>query len=132
MRFLISPYKKADGSICVCRSLSRGRIGVLHSVLNQAFEQYVFDRVGDILSLAGVTDEKYRKAVKEADAVLSQLMELARGLEAQQPEMLQLIMEYEAVTTLEAGLAAEIVYREGLRDSCSLRQKLAAFMQQPR
>ncbi len=103
---------------------------MLHSVLNQAFEQYVFDRVNDILSLAGITDEKYKKAVKESDSVLSQLMELARSLEAQQPKLLLLIMEYEAVTTLEAGLAAEIIYREGLRDSCSLRQEFAALMQQ--
>ncbi|SEP13075.1 hypothetical protein [Propionispora vibrioides] len=103
---------------------------MLHSVLKQAFEQYVFDRVSDILSLASVTDAKYKKAVKESDAVLSQLMELARSLEAQQPELLLLIMEYEAVTTLEAGLAAEIIYREGFRDSCSLRQEFAALMQQ--
>lgn len=99
------------------------------SILNQAFNEYVFDRVGNILSVAGVADEKYRKTVKEADSILSQLMESARELEAQHPELLRLVMAYEAATTLESGLAAEIVYREGLRDSCGVRQEFANFMQ---
>ncbi|WP_371362433.1 hypothetical protein SRRS_35780 [Sporomusa rhizae] len=102
---------------------------MLNSILNQAFEQYVFDRVDNILSIAGVADAKYRKAVKEADSVLSQLMAIARELEAQHPELLRLVMEYEAATTLESGLAAEIVYREGIRDNCSIRQEVATFMQ---
>lgn len=102
---------------------------MFNSILNQAFEQYVFDRVDNILSIAGVTDAKYRKVVKEAASVLSQLMEIARELEAQHPELLRLVMEYEAAVTLESGLAAEIVYREGIRDSFSVRQELATFMQ---
>lgn len=102
---------------------------MLNSILNQAFEQYVFDRVDNILAIAGVTDEKYRKVVKEGDSVLSQLMEIARELEAQHPELLHLVMKYEAATTLESGLVAEIVYREGIRDSCSIRQEFATFMQ---
>ena len=102
---------------------------MFNSILNQAFEQYVFDRADNILITAGVTDAKYRKVVKEADSVLTQLMEIARELEAQHPELLGLVMEYEAATALESGLAAEIVYREGIRDSCSVRQEFATFMQ---
>ena len=102
---------------------------MFNSILNQAFEQYVFDRVDNILRIAGVTDAKYRKVVKEADSVLTQLMVIARELEAQHPELLRLVMEYEAATALESGLAAEIVYREGIRDSCSIRQAFTTFMQ---
>lgn len=103
---------------------------MFNSILNQAFEQYVIDRVDNILSIAGVADAKYRKVVKEADSVLTQLMVIAGELEAQQPELLRLVMAYEAATTIESGLAAEIVYREGIRDSCSIRQEFVNFMQQ--
>jgi len=102
---------------------------VFNSILNQAFEQYVFGRVDNILITAGVTDAKYRKVVKEADSVLTQLMEIARELEAQHPELRRLVMEYEAATILESGLAVEIIYREGIRDSCSIRQEFTTFMQ---
>ena len=102
---------------------------MLNSMLNQAFDQYVFDRVDNILGIAGANDAKYRKAVKETDSVLSQLMAIARELEAQQPELLHLVMAYEAATTLESGLAAEIVYREGVRDNCGIRQAVATFLQ---
>ena len=102
---------------------------MFNSILNQAFEQYVLDRVDNILIIAGVTDAKYRKVVKAADSVLSQLMKIACELEAQQPELLRLVMEYEAATTIESGLTAEIVYREGIRDSLSIRQEFTAFMQ---
>lgn len=101
---------------------------MLNSIFNQAFEQYVFDRVDNILVIAGVADAKYKKVVKESDSVLSQLMEIAHEMEAQQPELLLLLMAYEAATTIESGLAAEIVYREGIRDSYSVRQELATFM----
>ncbi len=102
---------------------------MFNSILDQAFGQYVFDRVDDILSIAGVADAKYRQVVREADSVLSQLLEIARGLEEQRPELLELVMKYEAATTMESGLAAEIVYREGIRDSCRIRQEVADFMQ---
>ncbi|MDF2876880.1 MAG: hypothetical protein K0R22_3563 [Sporomusa sp.] len=102
---------------------------MFNSILNQAFEQYVLDRVDHILGIAGVADAKYRKVVKEADSVLSQLMEIARELEAERPELPRLVREYESATTVESGLVAEILYREGIRDSCSIRQEFAAFMQ---
>lgn len=102
---------------------------MLNSILNQAFEQYVMDRVDNILSIAGVADANYRKVVREGESALSQLMKIARELEAQQPELLRLVMEYEAATSHESGLAAEIVYQEGIRDSCSVCQEFATFMQ---
>lgn len=102
---------------------------MFNSILNQALEQYVLDRVDDILSIAGVADAKYRQVVKETGSVLEKLIEIARELEAQHPELLRLVMEYEAATNLESGLAAEIVYREGIRDSCRVRQEVANFMQ---
>ncbi|WP_371368300.1 hypothetical protein SRRS_19300 [Sporomusa rhizae] len=102
---------------------------MLNSILNQAFEQYVFDRMDNILSIAGVVDAKYKQAVKEADSVLTQLMKIACELEAQHPELLRLVMEYEAATNHESVLAAEIVYREGILDSCGVRQEFATFMQ---
>lgn len=102
---------------------------MFNRILNQAFEQYVIDRVDNILGIAGIGDARYRKVVNEADSLLSQLIEMARELEAQQPELLRLVMAYETANTLESGLATEIVYREGIRDSCSIRQEFAAFMQ---
>ncbi|SDF75587.1 hypothetical protein [Sporomusa acidovorans] len=102
---------------------------MFNSILNQAFEQYVLDRVDDILSIAGVADVKYKQVVKDAGAVLEKLMEIGRELEEQHPELLRLVMEYEAATNMESGLAAEIVYREGIRDSCRVRQEVANFMQ---
>ncbi|SDF67107.1 hypothetical protein [Sporomusa acidovorans] len=102
---------------------------MFNSILDQAFEQYVLDRVDDILSIAGVADVKYRQVMKEAGSVLAKLVEIARELEEQRPELLQLVMKYEAATTMESGLATEIVYREGVRDSCRIRQEVADFMQ---
>ncbi|WP_371363016.1 hypothetical protein SRRS_40100 [Sporomusa rhizae] len=101
---------------------------MLNSILTQAFDQYVFDRVNNILAIAGVADAKYRKALKEGESVLAQLMEIAHELETQHPELLHLVMEYEAAASLEFGLAVEIVYREGIRDSCSVCQEFANFM----
>ena len=103
---------------------------MLKRILNQTFEQYVFDRVDNILSTAGETDAEYAKAVKAAETVLSQLMTIAIELEAQQPELLRLVMEFEAAATFESGLAAEIAYREGMRDCRGLRREFLAFIRE--
>lgn len=102
---------------------------MLNRILTQAFDQYIFDKVDKTLSIAGAANASYAKAVKEISSVLSQLMALAGELEAQQPELLRLVMEFEAAATLESGMAAEIAYREGLRDSGSVRQEFAAFIE---
>lgn len=102
---------------------------MLNSIFDRAFEQYVFDRVDNILVIAGVADAKYKKALKESDFILSQLMEIAREQKEQHPELLQLVMAYETAIASESGLAAEIAYREGIRDGYSVRQELTAFMQ---
>lgn len=102
---------------------------MLNRILNQALDQYVLDRVDQILRIAGAADAEYRKAVKEADTVLSQLLTIAHDLETQNPELLRLVREYESATSLESCLATEIIYREGIRDSCSIGQELGTLMQ---
>ena len=106
-----------------------GGIDMLKRSLNQAFDQYVIDRVDTILSIAGITDEKYSKTVKEAHTVLEQLLKMAKGLEAQHPELLRMVMDFEAATAVEAGFAAEIAYKEGLRDISYIRQEFMSFLQ---
>jgi hypothetical protein len=81
------------------------------------------------LNMAGVTDARYGKAVKEVGSVLTKLMDVARELEEQHPEMLRLVMDFEAAATLESGLAAEIAYREGMKDCSSVSREFATFMQ---
>ena len=104
---------------------------MLNRILNQALDQYVFDRVDQILRIAGAADEEYMKAANGAETALSQLMTMARKLEAQHPELIRLVTDYEAAANFESSLATEIVNREGIRDSCGIRQEFGAFMQQP-
>jgi hypothetical protein len=108
----------------------QGGFVVLENILNQAFDQYIFDRVDDILRIAGTTDIKYSKAAKEVHNTLAKLMVLATELKAHHPELLHLVMDFEAVTVIESGLAAEIAYRQGMRDSSSVRQKFITFIQE--
>lgn len=102
---------------------------MLISILNQAFDQYVFDRVNDLLLTAGTADEKYGKALTESRDKLTQLMELAQELREQHPELLDLVMDFEAFAIFESGLAAEITYRQGLKDSNTIRREFGAFLQ---
>ncbi|QDR78900.1 hypothetical protein [Sporomusa termitida] len=102
----------------------------LKSVLAQTFDQYVFTRVDHILSLAEADDDGYRQTVKDASNALDRLLALARRLKTQQPEMLGLVMDFESWAGLESGKAAEIAYRQGLRDSSQLRQEFMAYLQQ--
>jgi hypothetical protein len=104
---------------------------VINRSLDQAFEQYVFDRVDTILRRAGAADARYGQAVQQGAAVLAQLMAIADELEEQQPELLRLVLEFESATTLESGLAAEIAYREGLRDSYYMRRDFIRLMRRP-
>ncbi|HWR08681.1 hypothetical protein [Sporomusa sp.] len=53
---------------------------MLKSILNQAFNQYIFDKVDATLSLAGTTDVHYSKAVKDVSTTLDQLMVFANEL----------------------------------------------------
>ncbi|CUH96825.1 hypothetical protein P22_2936 [Propionispora sp. 2/2-37] len=103
---------------------------MLKNILTQAFDQYVFDRVNDILLTAGTADAKYGKAVSDVRATLTQLMNLAWELKAQHPELLDLVMDYETFTAFESGLAAEIAYRQGLQDQNRIRQEFSAFIQE--
>jgi hypothetical protein len=101
---------------------------VLKSILNKAFDQYVFDRVDTIFNTTAADDAKYYKAVTEVDSILSQLMIIARELEEQRPELIRLVRDMESATTLESGLAAEIAYREGMRDNHSVRREFVEFI----
>ena len=87
--------------------------------LNQAVDQYISDRVDTILSLAGIADGNYRKCAEEAQITLDQLLQIAKGLEPEHPELIRLVMDFEAFSAIESGVAAEIVYKQGMRDICS-------------
>ncbi|QDR81932.1 hypothetical protein SPTER_33520 [Sporomusa termitida] len=97
---------------------------MLTRLLSEVFDQYVFTRVDQILNLAGTHDARYSKTAAEVSAALGKLLVLARALKAQQPEMTGLVMDFEALTALESGQAAEIAYRQGLRDSRQIRREL--------
>ncbi|WP_144351031.1 hypothetical protein [Sporomusa termitida] len=103
---------------------------MLNRILDQAFDHYVFTRVDQILNLAGTNDAGYSKTAREVSAALDQLLALGRALKAQHPELTGLVMDFEALTALESGQAAEIAYRQGLRDSSQLRQAFMTFLQQ--
>ncbi|QDR78919.1 hypothetical protein [Sporomusa termitida] len=103
---------------------------MLKGMLHAAFDQYVFTRVDNILNLAGTNDPGYTKTGGEVSAALDRVLALARALKAQHPELLDLVMDFEALTALESGQAAEIAYRQGLRDSSQIRQEFMTFLQQ--
>ncbi|QDR82182.1 hypothetical protein [Sporomusa termitida] len=103
---------------------------MLTRLLSQAFDQYVFTRVDQILNLAGTQDAGYSKTAAEVSAALDKLLVLARALKAQQPEMTGLVMDFEAWAALESGQAAEIAYRQGLRDSSQVRREFMTCLQQ--
>ncbi|QDR79880.1 hypothetical protein [Sporomusa termitida] len=104
--------------------------GGLKEMLNQAFDQYIFTRVDHILNLAATQDAGYNRTASEVSAALDRLLELARALKAEQPEMTGLVMDFEAWAALESGQTAEIAYRQGLRDSSRVRQEFMTFLQQ--
>ncbi|QDR79948.1 hypothetical protein SPTER_12520 [Sporomusa termitida] len=103
---------------------------MLTRTLTQAFDQYIFTRVDHILNRAGTNDAGYSKTAREVSAALDRLLVLARALKAEQPEMTGLVMDFEAWAALESGQAAEIAYRQGLKDSSQVRQELMTFLQQ--
>ncbi|QDR82506.1 hypothetical protein [Sporomusa termitida] len=55
-----------------------GRV-VLTTMLNQAFDQYVFTRVDHILKLADTNDAGYRKTAEEVSAALDRLLGRSAG-----------------------------------------------------
>ncbi|QDR83227.1 hypothetical protein [Sporomusa termitida] len=103
---------------------------VLKRMLNEAFDQYIFTRVDHILNLAGTRNARYSKTAREVSAALDRLLTLARQLKARQPELLGLVMDFEALTALKSGQTAEIAYRQGLRDSSHVQQEFMAILQQ--
>ncbi|QDR79217.1 hypothetical protein SPTER_04850 [Sporomusa termitida] len=96
---------------------------MLKRLLSQAFDQYVFTRVDHILNQAGINDAGYRKTSREVSAALDRLLVVAPVLKAQQPELTGLVMDFEAWAAVESGQAAEIAYRQGLRDSSHVRRE---------
>ncbi|QDR79559.1 hypothetical protein [Sporomusa termitida] len=103
---------------------------ILQSILNEAFNQYIFTRVDNILKLAGTNDAGYSKTVSKVGAILERLLALAGELEGQYPELLELVMDFESFTALESGQSAEIAYKQGLRDIGYIHQEFMAFLQQ--
>ncbi|WP_144352001.1 hypothetical protein [Sporomusa termitida] len=114
------------------RDTAAGREGgvMLKGLLSEAFDQYVFDRVDHILNLADANDAGYSKTAREVSAALDRLLVLARALKAEHPELTGLVMDFEALTALESGQAAEISYKQGLRDSSHIHREFMTFLQQ--
>ena len=73
---------------------------MLQGILSEAFNEYIFVRVDNILKLAGTNDAGYSKTISKAGAILDRLLTLARELEGQYPELLELVMDYESFTAL--------------------------------
>ncbi|QDR81871.1 hypothetical protein [Sporomusa termitida] len=103
---------------------------MLQSILNEAFNQYIFVRVDSILKLAGTNDAEYSKTVSKVGAILDRLLALAGELAGQYPELLELVMDFESFTALESGQSAEIAYKQGLRDCSHIHQEFMTFLQQ--
>ncbi len=103
---------------------------MLQSILNEAFNQYIFTRVDNILKQAETTDADYRETSSKVSSLLKRLLKLAGKLEAQYPELIELVMELESYAALESGQAAEIAYKQGLRDSGYIHKEFMTFQQQ--
>ncbi|MCM0756970.1 MULTISPECIES: hypothetical protein [Sporomusa] len=103
---------------------------MLQSILNEAFNQYIFNRVENILKLAETNDADYSKTVHEVRGLLSRMLKLAGKLKDQYPELIDLVMELESYTALESGQSADIAYKQGLRDSGYIHQEFMTFLQQ--
>ncbi len=103
---------------------------MLQGILSEAFNEYIFVRVDNILKLAGTNDAGYSKTISKAGAILDRLLALARELEGPYPELLELVMDYESFTALESGQSAEIAYKQGLRDCSHIHQEIMTFLQQ--
>ena len=103
---------------------------MLQSILNEAFNQYIFTRVDNILKQAETTDADYRETSSKVSSLLKRLLKLAGKLEVQYPELIELVMELESYAALESGQAAEIAYKQGLRDSGYIHKEFMTFQQQ--
>ena len=103
---------------------------MLPSILTEAFNQYIFNRVENILKLAQTNDADYRKTVHEVSGLLNRMLKLVGKLKDQYPELIDLVMELESYTALESGQSADIAYKQGLRDSGYIHQEFMTFLQQ--
>lgn len=103
---------------------------MLKANLEHAVEQYLFDRVETIRGVAAAGDSDYGRAVREVQATLDCLLEKAKALQAEHPELTGLVMEFETATAAESWLASKISYRQGLRDLCRISGEFVAFLRE--
>lgn len=103
---------------------------MLQSILNEAFNQYIFTRVDNILKLAETNDADYSETVNKVSGLLNRLLKLAGKLKEQYPELIELVMELESYIALESGQSAEIAYKQGLQDSGYIHKEFMTFQQQ--
>ena len=101
---------------------------MLKQCLRQGMEQYLLARVENIHETAAIADSQFAAGVRQAEAALDKLLRLARELERERPELVRLVVDYEAAAAGQYWLGARIAYRQGLRDCRRVRRQLAAFL----
>jgi len=97
--------------------------------LYKAFNDYVFERMDDVLDRADKLDKDCRHYDEEFYKMQSRLLEISRQLKNE--ELRSLANKLEPIVNMERGLSAELAYKEGLRDSYRLQREVSKFLARP-
>jgi hypothetical protein len=100
------------------------------SSLYKAFNDYVFERMDDVLDRADKLDKDCMHYNKEFYRMQSRLLELSEKLKNE--ELCSLVTKLEPLVNLERSLSAEVAYKEGLRDSYRIQKEVSKFLANPR
>jgi len=98
--------------------------------LYKAFNDYVFERMDDVLDRADKLDKDCMHYNEEFYRMQSRLLELSENLKNE--ELCSLVTKLEPLVNLERSLSAEVAYKEGLRDSYRIQKEVSKFLANPR
>jgi len=99
------------------------------SSLYKAFNDYVFDRMDDVLDRADKRDKDCMHFNEEFYKMQRRLVEISRQLKNE--ELRSLANKLESLVNMERGLSAEWAYKEGLRDSYRIQREVSKFLASP-
>jgi len=99
------------------------------SSLYKAFNDYVFERMDDVLDRADQLDKDCMHYDEEFYKMQSSLLEMSRQLKNE--ELHSLANKLEPIVNMERGLSAELAYKEGLRDSYRIQREVSKFIARP-
>ena len=99
------------------------------SSLYKAFNDYVFERMDDVLDRADKRDKDCMHFNEEFYKMQRRLVEISRQLKNE--ELRSIANKLEPVVNMERSLSVALAYKEGLRDSYRIQREVLKFLASP-